>query len=97
MGASQEDPLFPNQLTLPQLPLPEWEDTKETLHRYCQVVGKLNMEILSLETTGDTSPYTCRRGGSPPARSPRGTSASPPSTPTLPQSPRVLQSSRYPR
>ena len=29
---------------LPPLPLGEWEDTKETLHRYCQVVGKVRME-----------------------------------------------------
>src|SRR3712207_78984 len=25
---------------LPPLPLDEWEDTKETLHRYCQIAGK---------------------------------------------------------
>ena len=30
--------------TLPPLPLEEWEDTKETLHRYCQIVGKIRME-----------------------------------------------------
>jgi hypothetical protein len=30
--------------TLPPLPLKGWEDTKETLHRYCQKVGKLRME-----------------------------------------------------
>jgi hypothetical protein len=30
--------------TLPPLPLEEWEDTKETLHRYCQIVGKVRME-----------------------------------------------------
>ena len=29
---------------LPPLPLEEWEDTKETLHRYCQIVGKVRME-----------------------------------------------------
>src|SRR5918998_2422400 len=29
---------------LPPLPLDEWEDTKETLHRYCQIVGKVRME-----------------------------------------------------
>lgn len=29
---------------LPPLPLGEWEDTKETLHRYCQIVGKVRME-----------------------------------------------------
>ena len=30
---------------LPPLPLDEWEDTKETLHRYCQIVGKVRMEL----------------------------------------------------
>jgi hypothetical protein len=30
--------------TLPPLPLKEWEDTKETLHRYCQIAGKVRME-----------------------------------------------------
>jgi Family of unknown function (DUF5996) len=30
---------------LPPLPLDDWEDTKETLHRYCQIVGKVRMEL----------------------------------------------------
>src|SRR5919199_663693 len=30
---------------LPPLPLEEWEDTKETLHRYSQIVGKVRMEF----------------------------------------------------
>jgi hypothetical protein len=29
---------------LPPLPLADWEDTKETLHRYCQIAGKVRME-----------------------------------------------------
>ena len=29
---------------LPPLPLDEWEDTKETLHRYAQIVGKVRLE-----------------------------------------------------
>jgi hypothetical protein len=29
--------------TLPPLPLDDWEDTKETLHRYCQIAGKVRM------------------------------------------------------
>src|SRR5215203_3367534 len=29
---------------LPPLPLDDWEDTKETLHRYCQIAGKVRME-----------------------------------------------------
>src|SRR3712207_7050556 len=28
----------------PPLPLDEWEDTKETLHRYIQIVGKVRLE-----------------------------------------------------
>jgi hypothetical protein len=30
---------------LPPLPLDKWEDTKETLHRYCQIAGKVRMEL----------------------------------------------------
>jgi hypothetical protein len=30
---------------LPPLPLGEWEDTKGTLHRYCQIVGKVRMGL----------------------------------------------------
>ena len=30
--------------TLPPLPLKGWEDTKETLHRYCQIAGKVRLE-----------------------------------------------------
>ena len=28
---------------LPPMPLAEWRDTKETLHRFCQVVGKIRL------------------------------------------------------
>ena len=38
MGSPNEAP------TLPPLPLEEWEATKETLHRYCQIVGKVRLE-----------------------------------------------------
>jgi hypothetical protein len=38
MGSPHEAP------TLPPLPLEEWEATKEILHRYCQIVGKVRME-----------------------------------------------------
>ncbi len=31
-------------LARPPLPLEEWEDTKETLHRYCLTAGKVRME-----------------------------------------------------
>ena len=29
---------------LPPLPLEDWKDTKETLHRYVQIVGKVRLE-----------------------------------------------------
>lgn len=29
---------------MPPLPLDEWEETKETLHRYAQIVGKVRLE-----------------------------------------------------
>lgn len=45
MDSGQEDHAFPTRPRLPELPLAEWERTKETLHRYCQVVGKLRMEL----------------------------------------------------
>ena len=38
-------PTFLSEMKLPSLPLEEWEDTKETLHRYCQIVGKIRMEL----------------------------------------------------
>jgi Family of unknown function (DUF5996) len=34
-----------SEMELPPLPLEEWEGTKETLHRYCQIVGKTRMEL----------------------------------------------------
>jgi hypothetical protein len=34
-----------SEMELPALPLEEWEDTKETLHRYCQIVGKIRMAL----------------------------------------------------
>ena len=30
----------------PSLPLEEWEDSKETLHRYAQVVGKIRLTYM---------------------------------------------------
>jgi hypothetical protein len=48
-----------SEMELPPLPLEEWEDTKETLHRYCQIVGKIRAwSSLHTETTGGTSPCT---------------------------------------
>lgn len=34
-----------SEMELPPLPLLQWQDTKETLHRYAQVVGKVRMEL----------------------------------------------------
>lgn len=34
------------QALFPALPLEEWIDTKETLHRYVQIVGKLRMSLM---------------------------------------------------
>ena len=31
-------------LDLPPLPLEEWEDTKETLHLFLQIVGKIRLK-----------------------------------------------------
>jgi hypothetical protein len=41
--ATRETPAL-SGMELPPLPLQEWVDTKETLHRYCQIVGKVRME-----------------------------------------------------
>lgn len=39
----------------PPLPLEAWEDSKETLHRYAQVVGKIRLRYaLHSGTTGGT-------------------------------------------
>jgi hypothetical protein len=40
-----ERPEFLSGMELPPLPLGEWEATKQTLHRYCQVLGKLRLEL----------------------------------------------------
>ncbi|MGB3634432.1 MAG: DUF5996 family protein [Rubrobacteraceae bacterium] len=34
-----------SEMELTPLPLEEWEETKETLHRYAQIVGKVRMEL----------------------------------------------------
>jgi hypothetical protein len=36
---------FLAKMELPPLPLEEWGNTKETLHRYAQIVGKIRMEL----------------------------------------------------
>jgi len=37
---------FPRTRPLPPLPLSEWEDTKITLHLFCQVVGKVRLALM---------------------------------------------------
>jgi hypothetical protein len=37
------NPIWRYQPRLPELPLERWEDTKNTLHLWCQVVGKIRM------------------------------------------------------
>jgi hypothetical protein len=39
---------FLSEMEPPPLPLEEWEDTKETLHRYCQIAGKIRMGLSPL-------------------------------------------------
>ena len=41
MSGSLVEPAAP---VFPPLPLDEWEETKETLHRYVQIVGKIRLE-----------------------------------------------------
>ena len=45
-------------IALPSLPLEDWKGTKETLHRYTQIVGKVRLEILPSGTTGGTQRST---------------------------------------
>ena len=61
-----------SEMELPPLPLQEWEDTKETLHRYCQIVGKVRMGLspfrnhwwhVTLYVTTRGSPATSRGEG----------------------------------
>ncbi len=42
----------------PALPYRDWEPTKQTLHRYCQIVGKCAWRSCRLAITGGTSPCT---------------------------------------
>jgi Family of unknown function (DUF5996) len=42
MSERTDGPYSP--IALPPLPLQDWEDTKETLHRYAQIVGKVRLE-----------------------------------------------------
>jgi len=32
-------------MTLPELPIAEWEDTRATLHMWMQIVGKVRLEL----------------------------------------------------
>src|SRR5215217_7663837 len=42
MSERIDEPYSP--IALPPLPLEDWKDTKETLHRYAQIVGKVRLE-----------------------------------------------------
>jgi Family of unknown function (DUF5996) len=42
MSERSDGPYSP--IALPSLPLEDWKDTKETLHRYVQIVGKVRLE-----------------------------------------------------
>ena len=57
--ATEEPPVS----VFPPLPLAEWADTKETVHRFLQVVGKLRLANAPGATTGGTSPSTSPAGG----------------------------------
>ena len=41
---SERDDVTYSPIALPSLPLEEWKDTKETLHRCAQIVGKVRLE-----------------------------------------------------
>ena len=43
---------------LPELHLSDWRPTKDTLHLYCQVVGKIRLATTAPRTTGGTSRST---------------------------------------
>ena len=42
----------------PPMPLDSWAPTKETLHRYLQIVGKIRWQSPPAATTGGTSRST---------------------------------------
>ena len=44
----------------PELTLADWADTRDTLHLWTQVVGKVRLALDRWSTTGGRSPCTCR-------------------------------------
>jgi len=36
---------FDREQTFPQLPLADWKSTKNTLHLYLQIIGKIRLEM----------------------------------------------------
>ena len=52
-------------MTLPELHLADWRPTKDTLHLYCQIVGKIRLATTRRATTGGTCPCTSTSAGSP--------------------------------
>lgn len=41
--------IMKNHRSFPALPLEEWEETKETLHRFVQIVGKIRMQLMPFQ------------------------------------------------
>ncbi len=42
-------------MTLPELRLADWRATKNTLHLYCQILGKIKLATTYRATTGGAS------------------------------------------
>ena len=56
-------------MEFPPMPLAEWRDTKQTLHRFCQVVGKLRLAASVRRNHWWNVPFH-HRSASPPAHGP---------------------------
>jgi len=54
---------MPAHLEWPELPYPEWRDTRHTLHRYLQIIGKLRLALAPPEPQwGNVALYVTARG-----------------------------------
>jgi len=51
-------------MTLPELHLADWRATKDTLHLYSQIIGKIKLATTARATTGGTSRCTSMSAGS---------------------------------
>ena len=67
------------------MPLEEWQDTKQTLHRFLQIAGKVRLAQSPLRNHWWNVPFHLTAGGSPPARWVSRPSS--PSTPRLTEEP----------